>query len=208
MKKLIEVGRYGITRTQMLRAINNVFNIGKLEKLEILYNEYPEIFISTIRYLKSEQRYYIKNNINIGFNFKGNVKPGKYGVTKTQILNSLKYNINNKNNIIDIFNEFPSLVKNSIRYLKKDEKKLVMSYIYDLEFKDEYKHKNNDKLINLIKSNYSIINSLSKLEYTLVKDVINDLSINEIAKKNNLTKDKVYNILFGNNGKSILARVC
>ena len=52
-----------------------------------------------------------------------------------------------------------------------------------------------------------IIEGYSKLEKNLAKDVCKDIPISKIAKRNNISKDKAYNILFRNNGKSLLTRL-
>lgn len=78
---------------------------------------------------------------------------------------------------------------------------------YDWKFVNNYKYSNNKKLATIIRYNMKIIEGYSKLEQNLAKDVCKDIPISKIAKRNNISKDKAYNILFRNNGKSLLTRL-
>ena len=78
---------------------------------------------------------------------------------------------------------------------------------YDWKFVNNYKYSNNKKLATIIRHNMKIIEGYSELEQNLAKDVCKDIPISKIAKCNNISKDKAYNILFRNNGKSLLTRL-
>ena len=78
---------------------------------------------------------------------------------------------------------------------------------YDWKFVNSYKYPNNKKLATIIRHNMKIIEGYSELEQNLAKDVCKDIPISKIAKRNNISKDKTYNILFRNNGKSLLTRI-
>lgn len=204
-KTIIETGKYGITRTQMLKAMNNAFNEDNtLEILTDLYNNYKDIFIPTVRYLKKKNRNFVIDNFDLSIST--NIS-SKYGTTKTQVLNAIRDNISNKDYIVNLFNNFPTLANATLRYLKKNEKNLVLSYLNPVYFKDNYKYTNNAKLANLIKSNINKLNSFSDFEKNLINAALNDDSISNIATKFNLSKDKVYNILFRNNGRSIICKL-
>lgn len=76
-----------------------------------------------------------------------------------------------------------------------------------LKFADVFKSTNNEKLANMVRSNQNWKNGLSDDEIKMVEMAIMDHSTSEIGELFNYNKDKVYTILFRNNGKSIMNRV-
>jgi hypothetical protein len=51
---LVEAGKRGVTNFQMIPAI--IANLGNTENLTKLYNEYPEVFVSSAKYINKKNR--------------------------------------------------------------------------------------------------------------------------------------------------------
>lgn len=209
LNEYIEEGRYGYTRTQMLPAINKALGEDDdkcLAVLKALYEKFPDVFTATVRYVPARGRMFIIENFELHNNFDV-VTPGAYGVTRTQTLEALTTNCENTDFVKAVFEKFPTMANGCVRYMNP--------YVYGMvqkarksewTYANEFKSMNNKKLAELIKNNVKVATSLNETEQKYAKEACKDVATKDIAEKYNTTKDKVYNVLFRNNGKSVLTR--
>jgi hypothetical protein len=132
--KLIEAGRNGVTKHQMIPAIMKHYdNVSALNELKA---KYPETFVGSLRYIKKSIREQVINATNSSEEslyteeYKALVKamnPSRKGITYHQIINTIKdaYTSNNKSIIKLIKKYFPEKLANSIRYLDKKHQAFI-----------------------------------------------------------------------------------
>lgn len=221
-KGIIKVGKNGITCEQMMPAIYE--NLENIDNLTLLYKEYPILFAKSTKYSKvaiKKQIIAIMVNVDEAFEEKvekkiedfesvkqGIVIPGRQGVTNTRIRPAIESNIENYEVLTMLLNDFPERFFSCLRYTSPKNRELINIFIESLndeqvndevlQFMDEYKSKNNQKVAEIIKEKPEVLELLSDEEKELVKLVLLDKSTIEIAKEFNLTKDQVYNKVFRN----------
>lgn len=209
LAEYIQPGAYGYTRTQMVAAMKKVLEEDKEKALAVfkaLYNKFPDVFTASVRYIPAYGRRLVYNNFELQNNFDV-ITPGTYGVTKTQVLATLNLNYDNTDYVKAIFAKFPTMANGCFRYMKNNVRTAVKKALNsEWTFASEFKYINNKKLAELIMSNAKVAKTLNEQETKLAKDAVMDMSTKKIAEKNNITKDKVYDTLFRNNGKSVLTR--
>jgi hypothetical protein len=115
-------------------------HIQDADSLSTIETTYPLQFSNVVRYLKKD----VRNNLTIIFpefastapvvgrgelDSTGLVEIGQYGITKTQVFNALRNNIEDRQNLKLIYDTYPELVMGNIKYMKKAEQDILQEIL-------------------------------------------------------------------------------
>lgn len=123
---IITAGQRGVTKHQMIPAINN--NIENTKAIKMLASHYPATFNGALRYVKKAVRlaaYAIvgKNDVvdNEKFELIQKLEPSRKGITYHQIIPALEHACDDKDYamIVKIRKHFPEQFHGSLKYMAK-----------------------------------------------------------------------------------------
>ena len=129
MAELVKVGPRGVTRHQMIPAIRE--NLENPENIKKLYQEYPETFMGSLKYIPKGERAQIMPVIEEGQEIsptneekmllEQRLRPARKGVTYHQIIPALERASDNEDfaEIRLIKKYYPEKFKGSMRYIAK-----------------------------------------------------------------------------------------
>lgn len=177
---------------EMLKSYINQLSIE--EQKQILYEELNQNKKRTLeKYLKETYNKYIKDNKSLN-SFVELLYKNTQELTKDYEFNYKDYNVTiisnrNKNKVKEIYNDNKFLIEKLDKVLLNpkltvyDDYKWIANFYKDKLSKEELKNFNNeiDEFFSYLK-HYSIRNTIPKSNLLIVKHILNDYPLNEIAK--------------------------
>jgi hypothetical protein len=137
LKSYIMEGRYGVTKHQMIPAIQN--NIDNKDVIKALYKYYPDTFSTCVRYLHKKEKemllQYFKKDVSTISQEKMELinilKPSKKGISMRQIIQKVEESVSagDINLTMQIRLHFPEYFERSRRYIKRSINEKIDIYL-------------------------------------------------------------------------------
>ena len=132
----IEKGKHGVTRHQMIPAINN--NMDNHDVLVALYHYFPNTFKASIRYIKIKAKNIIidifgEDILKVSqeeLALINKLQPKRKGVTMNQIIKAIEKAVNagDFDLVAQIQKYFPEYYSNSVKYINKPVVEKIKAY--------------------------------------------------------------------------------
>jgi hypothetical protein len=137
LKNYIIEGKHGVTKHQMIPAIQN--NIDNKDVIKSLYKYFPDTFSTSVRYLHKNEKemliQYFKRDVSVITQEKmeliNELKPSKKGINMRQIIHKVEECVvaGNYELVMKIKTHFPEYFERSRRYIKRGINEKIDVYI-------------------------------------------------------------------------------